>query len=49
LQKQVVRCCLEHAASMAKTFIASDVVVVDIQVLEQAPAPINPMCGGSGM
>jgi hypothetical protein len=29
----VVRCCLEHAASVAKTFITSDAVVVDIRGL----------------
>ncbi|KAJ0968049.1 hypothetical protein J5N97_024966 [Dioscorea zingiberensis] len=28
---KVVRCCLEHAASVAKTFLTSDVVVVDIK------------------
>jgi hypothetical protein len=39
---------LEHAASVAKTFITSDAVVVDIKVPEQAPAPANPMAGGSG-
>ncbi|CAD6332821.1 unnamed protein product [Miscanthus lutarioriparius] len=44
----VVRCCLEHAASVAKTFITSDTVVVDIKEPEQAPAPANPMGGGSG-
>ncbi|RLN07072.1 ruBisCO large subunit-binding protein subunit beta, chloroplastic-like [Panicum miliaceum] len=42
---KVVRCCLEHAASVAKTFITSDAVVVDIKVPEQAPAA-NPMGGG---
>jgi chaperonin GroEL len=47
LRKQVVRCCLEHAASVAKTFITSDAVVVDIKEPEQAPAA-NPM-GGSGI
>jgi len=36
---------LEHAASVAKTFITSDAVVVDIKVPEQAPAA-NPMGGG---
>ncbi|KAI4989709.1 hypothetical protein ZWY2020_038072 [Hordeum vulgare] len=41
---KVVRCCLEHAASVAKTFITSDVVVVDIKESEQAPAA-NPMVG----
>ncbi|XP_002966190.2 ruBisCO large subunit-binding protein subunit beta, chloroplastic [Selaginella moellendorffii] len=28
---KVVRCCLEHAGSVAKTFLTSDVVVVDIK------------------
>lgn len=42
-----MRCCLEHAASVAKTFITSDAVVVDIKEPEQAPAA-NPMGGGSG-
>ncbi|EMS63178.1 RuBisCO large subunit-binding protein subunit beta, chloroplastic [Triticum urartu] len=41
---KVVRCCLEHAASVAKTFITSDAVVVDIKESEQAPAA-NPMAG----
>lgn len=35
---QVVRCCLEHAASVAKTFLTSDVVVVDIKEPESAAA-----------
>lgn len=39
---KVVRCCLEHAASVAKTFLTSDVVVVDIKEPETAAAP-NPM------
>ena len=39
---QVVRCCLEHAASVAKTFLTSDVVVVDIKEPEPLPAG-NPM------
>ena len=43
-----MRCCLEDAASVAKTFITSDVVVVDIKEPEQAPTPANPMGGGSG-
>ncbi|WZZ20927.1 hypothetical protein YC2023_122314 [Brassica napus] len=30
-QKSVVRCCLEHAASVAKTFLMSDCVVVEIK------------------
>ncbi|XP_044414479.1 ruBisCO large subunit-binding protein subunit beta, chloroplastic-like, partial [Triticum aestivum] len=41
---KVVRCCLEHAASVAKTFITSDAVVVDIKESEKAPAA-NPMAG----
>nr|AKH05123.1 chaperonin-60 beta4 [California macrophylla] len=28
---KVVRCCLEHAAAVARTFLTSDVVVVDIK------------------
>ena len=39
---KVVRCCLEHAASVAKTFLTSDVVVVDIKEPESVPAG-NPM------
>eukprot|EP00250_Pteridium_aquilinum_P013441 c21344_g2_i1 orf=609-2456(-) len=39
---KVVRCCLEHAASVAKTFLTSDVVVVEIKEPEAAPAG-NPM------
>ncbi|KMZ69424.1 Chaperonin 60 subunit beta 2, chloroplastic [Zostera marina] len=39
---KVVRCCLEHAASVAKTFLTSDVVVVDIKEPEPIPAG-NPM------
>lgn len=37
-----MRCCLEHAASVAKTFLMSDCVVVEIK--EPEPAPVgNPM------
>lgn len=39
---QVVRCCLEHAASVAKTFLMSDCVVVEIKEPEPVPAG-NPM------
>ncbi|XVF26809.1 hypothetical protein REPUB_Repub14bG0050900 [Reevesia pubescens] len=39
---KVVRCCLEHAASVARTFLTSDAVVVDIKELEPVPAG-NPM------
>ncbi|KAL6192955.1 hypothetical protein ACLB2K_034040 [Fragaria x ananassa] len=34
---KVVRCCLEHAASVAKTFLLSDAVVVEIK--ESNPIP----------
>ncbi|KAB1206562.1 Chaperonin 60 subunit beta 4, chloroplastic [Morella rubra] len=34
---KVVRCCLEHAASVAKTFLTSDAVVVDIKELKPIP------------
>ncbi|XP_040874166.1 ruBisCO large subunit-binding protein subunit beta, chloroplastic isoform X1 [Glycine max] len=39
---KVVRCCLEHAASVAKTFLMSDCVVVEIKEPEAIPAG-NPM------
>lgn len=39
---QVVRCCLEHAASVAKIFLTSDVVVTEIKEAEVAVAG-NPM------
>ncbi|MED6169887.1 hypothetical protein PIB30_025299 [Stylosanthes scabra] len=39
---KVVRCCLEHAASVAKTFLMSDCVVVEIKEPEPVPAA-NPM------
>lgn len=38
----MVRCCLEHASSVAKTFLTSDVVVVDIKEPQPIPAG-NPM------
>lgn len=34
---KVVRCCLQHAASVAKTFLTSDLVVADINRLEPIP------------
>ncbi|XP_038705784.1 chaperonin 60 subunit beta 4, chloroplastic-like isoform X2 [Tripterygium wilfordii] len=34
---KVVRCCLEHAASVAKTFLTCDAVVVDIKELTPIP------------
>eukprot|EP00250_Pteridium_aquilinum_P033854 c6493_g1_i1 orf=115-1968(+) len=40
---KVVRCCLEHAGSVAKTFLTSDAVVVDIKEPEPAAAAGNPM------
>ncbi|XP_059645194.1 ruBisCO large subunit-binding protein subunit beta, chloroplastic [Cornus florida] len=39
---KVVRCCLEHAASVARTFLTSDAVVVDIKEPEPMVAG-NPM------
>ncbi|KAG2269348.1 hypothetical protein Bca52824_063903 [Brassica carinata] len=39
---KVVRCCLEHAASVAKTFLMSDCVVVEIKEPEPVPTG-NPM------
>ncbi|KAJ8452089.1 hypothetical protein Cgig2_016670 [Carnegiea gigantea] len=39
---KVVRCCLEHAASVAKIFLTSDAVVTEIPEPERA-APANPM------
>ncbi|KAI6685644.1 hypothetical protein NL676_031557 [Syzygium grande] len=39
---KVVRCCLEHAASVAKMFLMSDCVVVEIKEPEPIPAG-NPM------
>lgn len=38
---KVVRCCLEHAASVAKTFLTSDAVAIDIE--EKQPLPRKPM------
>lgn len=50
---KVVRCCLEHAASVAKVFLLSDAVVVDIKELnpisrrmprrKPMPPPLPPM------
>ncbi|KAJ9163447.1 hypothetical protein P3X46_023115 [Hevea brasiliensis] len=44
---KVVRCCLENAASVAKTFLTSDAVVVDIK--EPQPLPRKPMLGNPGI
>jgi chaperonin GroEL len=39
---KVIRCCLENAASVAKTFLMSDVVVTEIpQAAEAAPADMG--------
>lgn len=38
----MVRCCLEHASSVAKTFLTSDAVVVEIKEPEPIAAG-NPM------
>ncbi|CAM8898396.1 unnamed protein product [Rhodiola kirilowii] len=40
---KVVRCCLEHASSVAKTFLMSDCVVVEIKEPESAAPAGNPM------
>lgn len=40
---KVVRCCLEHAASVAKTFLMSDCIVVEIKEPEPAVPAGNPM------
>lgn len=46
---QVVRCCLEHAASVAKIFLTSDVVVTEIKEAEPANVGGNPMdASGTG-
>ncbi|CAA7407747.1 unnamed protein product [Spirodela intermedia] len=43
---KVVRCCVEHAASVARTFLTSDVVVVDTR--EPYPATMRPRMPTSG-
>ncbi|CAN8253011.1 unnamed protein product [Cochlearia groenlandica] len=40
---KVVRCCLEHASSVAKTFLMSDCVVVEIKEPESSAPVGNPM------
>ncbi|KAL9259191.1 RuBisCO large subunit-binding protein subunit beta, chloroplastic-like protein [Drosera capensis] len=40
---KVVRCCLEHAASVAKTFLTSDAVVTEIPQPEPAVPAGSPM------
>ncbi|XP_022968509.1 chaperonin 60 subunit beta 4, chloroplastic-like [Cucurbita maxima] len=44
---KVVRCCLEHAASVAKTFLTSDAVVVDMK--EPEPFPRRTTLPNSGI
>ena len=39
----MVRCCLEHAGSVAKTFLTSDAVVFEIKEPEAAAPAGNPM------
>ena len=41
---KVVRCALENAASVARTFLTSDVIVTDIP--EEVPAPNMDAMGG---
>ncbi|XP_024978921.1 ruBisCO large subunit-binding protein subunit beta, chloroplastic [Cynara cardunculus var. scolymus] len=43
---KVVRCCLEHASSVAKTFLTSDAVVVEIK--EPEPMPTGSPMDNSG-
>ncbi|XP_047965337.1 chaperonin 60 subunit beta 3, chloroplastic-like [Salvia hispanica] len=43
---KVVRCCLEHASSVAKTFLMSDCVVVEIK--EPEPVPVGTPMDNSG-
>lgn len=44
---KVIRCCLENACSVAKTFLTADVVVTEIPEPETAPAQPSPdMMGG---
>ncbi|MQL86584.1 hypothetical protein Taro_019119, partial [Colocasia esculenta] len=43
---KVVRCCVEHAASVAKTFLTSDLVVVDTK--EANPIPMRKQMPTSG-
>ncbi|TXG56725.1 hypothetical protein EZV62_018038 [Acer yangbiense] len=40
---KVVRCCLEHATSVAKTFLTSDAVVIDIKEEDPIPRRKPPM------
>ncbi|PIN25908.1 Mitochondrial chaperonin, Cpn60/Hsp60p [Handroanthus impetiginosus] len=40
---KVVRCCLEHAASVAKTFLTADAVVIEIKEPVSSPMRRKPM------
>ncbi|KAK1553166.1 hypothetical protein Q3G72_029962 [Acer saccharum] len=40
---KVVRCCLEHATSVAKTFLTSDAVLIDIKEEDPIPRRKPPM------
>ncbi|XP_057477663.1 chaperonin 60 subunit beta 4, chloroplastic-like [Actinidia eriantha] len=44
---KVIRCCLEHGASVARTFLTSDAVVVDIK--EPQPFPMRKPMPTSGV
>ena len=44
----MVRCCLDHASSVAKIFLTSDVVVVDIKEPVSSMPTGNPMDGYGG-
>ncbi|KAA0034496.1 ruBisCO large subunit-binding protein subunit beta [Cucumis melo var. makuwa] len=50
---KVVRCCLEHAASVSKTFLTSDAVVVDMKesqlIPRRTPMPISGGIGQLGL
>ncbi|XP_011655733.2 chaperonin 60 subunit beta 4, chloroplastic isoform X2 [Cucumis sativus] len=50
---KVVRCCLEHAASVSKTFLTSDAVVVDMKesqlIPRRTPMPISGGVGQLGL
>lgn len=45
---KVVRCCIEHAASVAKTFLTSNAVVIDLKELQPLPQR-KPMAASSGL
>ncbi|MED6159285.1 hypothetical protein PIB30_040890 [Stylosanthes scabra] len=45
---KVVRCCIEHAASVAKAFLTSNAVVIERKEIQRIPR-INPMAAASGL